>query len=194
MKRATVIFATNRFSPVLEILSSYSMLSLQGIVYVPLPQSCDRRLIRFAAEKNIPCFHSFNEYAASRSERPDFLAVYALHVILSADETAIPKIAALNLHPSMLPLFKGKNPWSAQFQKHVVMSGFTVHRITPEVDSGEIIAQKQFVIDYSLPEDVIINNALRQVGGELLCHSMIKSKDLSTDAAKDAEKSFFFSQ
>ncbi len=47
----------------------------------------------------------------------------------------------LNIHPSLLPLFKGLQPHRQAVEAGVKISGCTVHFVTEEMDSGPIVAQ-----------------------------------------------------
>ena len=51
------------------------------------------------------------------------------------------RIEAINLHPSLLPLFKGAKAIERSFESGMKVGGVTVHRVTGELDSGEILAQ-----------------------------------------------------
>ena len=54
------------------------------------------------------------------------------------------KIRAINLHPSLLPLFKGANAIKESFQSEMKVAGVSVHFVNEELDSGKIIAQAAF--------------------------------------------------
>ncbi len=47
----------------------------------------------------------------------------------------------INIHPSLLPSFKGLNGQKQAFDYGVKIAGCTTHYVAPEIDSGEIIAQ-----------------------------------------------------
>jgi phosphoribosylglycinamide formyltransferase-1 len=59
----------------------------------------------------------------------------------------------LNIHPSLLPLFKGLQPQKQALDAGVRISGCTVHFVTEEMDAGPIIAQAAVpVLDADTPE------------------------------------------
>ncbi|MFK5882318.1 MAG: phosphoribosylglycinamide formyltransferase [Sulfurospirillum sp.] len=53
-------------------------------------------------------------------------------------------INAINLHPSLLPLFKGGHAIEESFESNMKVGGITVHYVNEELDGGAIIAQKCF--------------------------------------------------
>jgi phosphoribosylglycinamide formyltransferase-1 len=53
----------------------------------------------------------------------------------------------INLHPSILPSFPGMNGIAQAFDYGVKITGCTVHWVTPTLDSGPIIDQKEVRIE-----------------------------------------------
>ena len=52
----------------------------------------------------------------------------------------------LNIHPSLLPKYKGLNTHQRAIENKETFSGCTVHLVTPKLDSGKIILQKKVKI------------------------------------------------
>lgn len=48
----------------------------------------------------------------------------------------------VNIHPSLLPKFKGKNAIERAFESREEITGVTIHYVNSEVDCGEIIVQE----------------------------------------------------
>lgn len=52
----------------------------------------------------------------------------------------------INIHPSLLPKFKGLNTHRRVLKSKEKYSGCTVHFVSPKLDSGKIILQKKILI------------------------------------------------
>ena len=53
----------------------------------------------------------------------------------------------INIHPSLLPKFKGLNTFEKALKKKEKKTGCTVHFVNEKLDSGKIILKKFFYID-----------------------------------------------
>jgi len=53
----------------------------------------------------------------------------------------------INVHPSLLPKFKGLNTFERILKNNEKKTGCTVHFVNEKLDSGKIIIQKSFFID-----------------------------------------------
>ena len=68
----------------------------------------------------------------------------------------------LNIHPSLLPKFKGINTFKRVLKSNEKYSGCTVHYVTQKVDSGNIIMQKKILIKEKETEKSLKNKVLKQ--------------------------------
>lgn len=56
-------------------------------------------------------------------------------------------VNAINLHPSLLPLFKGAHAIEESYNSSMKVGGISVHYVNEELDAGEIIDQECFKKD-----------------------------------------------
>ena len=59
----------------------------------------------------------------------------------------------INIHPSLLPKFKGINTHKRVLESKEKYSGCTVHFVTPKLDSGKIIFKKRVFIEKNETEN-----------------------------------------
>tara|TARA_Y100000590_G_C15627336_1_gene979869 strand:+ start:908 stop:1471 length:564 start_codon:yes stop_codon:yes gene_type:complete len=68
----------------------------------------------------------------------------------------------INIHPSLLPKFKGLNTHKRVLNSKEKYSGCTVHYVSPELDSGKIILQKKVLISKNETENSLRKKILLQ--------------------------------
>jgi UDP-4-amino-4-deoxy-L-arabinose formyltransferase/UDP-glucuronic acid dehydrogenase (UDP-4-keto-hexauronic acid decarboxylating) len=101
---------------------------------------------------------------------PDLLLSVWYRRLLGADLLALPRIAALNLHGSLLPAYRGRAPVNWVLVNGERVTGVTLHHMNLEADAGDIVAQEPIEIT---PDDTAFTLYKRmiKVGVELLLES-----------------------
>lgn len=72
-----------------------------------------------------------------------FLAGY-MRILSAGFISAFPPDHVVNIHPSLLPAFPGRNAYEEAFQAGVVTSGITLHCVDVGIDTGRPILQASF--------------------------------------------------
>ena len=87
---------------------------------------------------------------AITSSSADYVFLAGYMVILSAEFTRAFAGKLINIHPSLLPEFKGLDTHQRAIEAQARQHGATVHLVTAELDDGPIILQAELSI---LPDD-----------------------------------------
>ena len=77
---------------------------------------------------------------------PDWIALAGFMRILSADFVRRHQGRLINIHPSLLPAFKGLHTHQAAIDAGVNEHGASVHFVTPELDDGPVIMQVRVAV------------------------------------------------
>jgi methionyl-tRNA formyltransferase len=88
--------------------------------------------------------------------KPDIILCFTFAHRLEAELCQIPTYGAVNIHPSVLPLYRGPNPMR-QFYEGAKVFGATAHRIADDYDTGEVLSQEY----EEMPSIVTQNTAVR---------------------------------
>jgi methionyl-tRNA formyltransferase len=105
--------------------------------------------------------------ATLRAQVPDVVLSVWYRRLLGPDLLALPGVAALNLHGSLLPAYRGRAPVNWVLVNGERQTGVTLHHMTAEADAGDIVAQQPIDIE---PDDTALTLYTRMVkiGVELL--------------------------
>lgn len=104
---------------------------------------------------------------ALASLRPRVLACVSYGKILPHSLLAIEGMTALNVHPSLLPQYRGATPIQAALRDGITKTGVTVIWMSDEMDAGDIAAQAQ--VDIAPDDDLVdLHDRLAIVGAQLL--------------------------
>ena len=78
---------------------------------------------------------------------PDVIIVGSWSEKLLSETINLPKIACINVHPALLPKYRGPNPYIQTILADEKYSGVTFHLVNLNYDSGKILHQAQIPID-----------------------------------------------
>ncbi len=85
---------------------------------------------------------------------PDVILSCYFRQMIKAEVLSIPKIAAVNLHGSLLPKYRGRCPVNWQLICGEKESGVTLHHMVLKPDAGDIIGQKAVKVE---PRDTALD-------------------------------------
>ena len=97
-----------------------------------------------------------------KKKKIKFLCLAGFMKILSKNFIKNFGYTIINIHPSLLPKFKGLNTHKRVLKTKEIYSGCTVHYVTPKFDSGKIILQKKVLISKNETESSLQKKILRQ--------------------------------
>lgn len=97
-----------------------------------------------------------------RAAKPALGIVVAFGQILRKSVLNLPRFGCINLHPSMLPKYRGAAPINWAILDGVTESGITVMRLVRKLDAGPILMQRPFRI----PRDETADRTLGRAATE----------------------------
>lgn len=112
------------------------------------------------------------EFAASlRALQPDVSVVVAYGHILPRDIIELPRLGTLNIHGSLLPLYRGAAPIQAAIRDGRTETGVSIMRMVPALDAGPVILSEATDI---LPDETAGELQLRlaELGAEAIVEAL----------------------
>ena len=116
---------------------------------------------KYLSSKNKKNFER-NSLTELKKRKIKFLCLAGFMKVLSNNFIKNFGYKIINIHPSLLPKYKGLNTHKRVLKNKEKYSGCTVHFVTPELDSGKIISQKKVLIDKNETEESLKKKILIQ--------------------------------
>ncbi len=101
-----------------------------------------------AGLKKAELFDAINE--ALKTSRAEFIALAGFMRIVPADFVGTWAGKIVNIHPSLLPKYKGLDTHARALDAKDLIAGCSVHIVTPELDDGPVLGQLEVAV---LPDD-----------------------------------------
>lgn len=151
---------------------------------------------RVALEAGVPVVQPISvrdpEFLTSLTDlMPDVVVVMAYGQILPKSLIAIPRIACINLHASLLPRHRGASCIQAAIDQGDRETGITVMHVVPKLDAGDII---HAIATPILPEDTggVLHDRLAGIAADALAEALPRLlEDRADRVPQDADLSTY---
>ena len=164
---------------------------------VTIPDRPDKRghlqespLKTFGKENNIPVLEvntiSDETIAQIKSYNADFFIVEDYGLILPSALLDLPKKAALNIHHSLLPKYRGSSPAPAAILHGDKTTGVSVIMMTDKLDAGDILGQTKYEIKSDDTTESLLTE-LNKLGSELIVSILNNFDEAKIKAKKQHE-------
>jgi len=124
---------------------------------------------RWGRERGIPVSETWDEFERGSW---DAAVVVDYGKILPARLLSIPRRGFLNVHPSLLPRFRGPSPIRSAILAGDSTTGVTVMLLDDAMDHGPVIAQKRIELSDPPPRNSELERILMPAGGALLAQML----------------------
>ena len=103
----------------------------------------EKPLLQLARKFKVPLEYVSNRKLLSTLSkyRYDYIVTACWPSLISEQVLLSAQVAAMNIHPSLLPLYRGANPIRDQLANEDSDFGVTVHKMNQHYDMGEVISQ-----------------------------------------------------
>lgn len=118
-----------------------------NLVYKRLEKTCSVNKITFYRATKI---NADETYRKVFELQPDLCVVAHFERLIKQPLLDIPSMGFINLHPSLLPDYRGMAPQHWPIINREKEAGITVHYVDETADTGDIIIQRVFPIDETM--------------------------------------------
>lgn len=139
-------------------------------------QQCNRCIPVLTPEK-------LNEEARNQvtALNPDILVCFAYGKIFGPKFLALFARGGINIHPSLLPKYRGCAPVPAAILNRDAQTGITVQRLAMQMDSGDILAQVRLPLDGTETADSLLAHCA-SLSGKIVI-DVLKKIESGSDSA-----------
>ena len=197
-----IIFFGNTKYSLIGAKIIHEKIGISQIVTIPDRPDKRGRLIPsplkiFGEENNIPVLevNKITDETIKEIEtlKPDFFVVEDYGLILPSKLLAIPKIASLNIHHSLLPKYRGSSPAPTAILNGDEITGVTVIKMAEKVDAGDILTQEKYAMKPHETTDSLLT-ILNELGGNIIIPVLQDFAKAEKNAMKQDENKVIFTK
>lgn len=136
----------------------------------------NRTIAQIAWERDIPVIEvgrlsTSETVEALAAFRPDVICIACFPQRLPRALLDLPPLGCLNVHPSLLPAYRGPSPGYWVLRKGDRATGVTIHLMDEQLDSGDILMQQAFEIPPGITP-AALEQQCAILGGPLLARAV----------------------
>ncbi|MFT2091171.1 phosphoribosylglycinamide formyltransferase [Paraglaciecola sp. 2405UD69-4] len=173
-EKSIVVLVSGNGSNLQAIIDSISQQKIHGKVVAVFANKSDAYGLVRAEKANIPAIFINHKEFASREEydnemmqridkyAPDLIVLAGFMRILTPQFVAHYQGKMLNIHPSLLPKYKGLDTHQRAIDAGDVEHGASVHFVTAELDGGPVVLQSKVPIFASQNADELAQRVQQQ--------------------------------
>ena len=125
-----------------KIVAVFSDVLESGVLKIAEENQIPKFFLEAGSVKHRICEdHEKNWIESIQQHKPDLIILAGFMRVLGKSFLSAFKNRIINLHPSLLPSFKGLNAVKRAFEYKVKITGCTIHWVNEDIDGGDIIAQ-----------------------------------------------------
>ncbi len=163
VKKKTCVFISGQGSNLKNLISRSRDNNFPIKISLVISNNKRAKGIKYAKKYNIPYFFintkisnyekiiliNLKKYKISLICLAGYMKILSNYLIRNFQKKII------NVHPSLLPKYKGLNTFSRMLKKKEIKAGCTVHYVNEKLDSGNSIIQKFFFINNDDNENIL---------------------------------------
>lgn len=163
----------HELKPVALALPEFAPVALEGMVAARVDSGTSKNGFITQARRlsiqmiYLPEFSQTSEAWKIARLEADFLLVACWPYLLGAEIVGAVGKAALNLHPSILPKYRGADPVAEQIRHQEKELGVTLHLLSQKFDRGDIVAQAGLELGTTFPRRDLIETQAARIGTDL---------------------------
>lgn len=115
-------------------------------------------------------------YNQLKQLEPDFIVLVAFGNMLPDNLLSLPKMGVINIHPSLLPKYRGPAPIQHALINNEKETGATIMMLDSGMDTGDILMSEKITIPPDSTSGTL-HDTLSQKGAELLVHTIEGFRD-----------------
>ncbi len=184
-KQIAILFSGNgtNFQNIINKLHNKSIDGITIKITIAISNKNDALGINIAKENNIPLelieHINFNTREEYDTKLVNTLNKYNLDLVVLSGFMRIltpiftDNVKAINLHPSLLPLYKGAKAIQRSFEGDETLAGVSIHHVTSELDGGDIILQQSFEKS-QYPSMALFKSKIKEIEYDIYPQAILK--------------------